>query len=74
MYLFGGTQTPFYRLKKAANILQNYSVTQLDAENAFQRIEKRNLDEMLERFWRIMAPFEDEDVNVQIIEKNTEQL
>ena len=27
MYLFGGTQTPFYRLKKAANILKHYSKT-----------------------------------------------
>ena len=29
---------------------------------------------MLERFWRIIAPFEDEELNVQIVEKNTEEL
>jgi hypothetical protein len=71
MYLLGGTEgNSFDRLKKGARILQRYTETQLSEERVFERIEKRNLTELLTDFWVIMEPFED----VQIIEKNTELL
>ena len=69
MYLLGGTQgQPFSKLKKAARTLEEYVDTQLSEEKVFQRIERRNLQELLESFWKIMEPFDE----VEIIEKNTE--
>ncbi len=71
MYLLGGTEgSSFSKLKKAARILESFKDTQLSEENVFERIEKRNITELLTDFWTIMEPFDD----VQIIEKNTELL
>ena len=36
----------------------------------FARIEKRNIDKLLDAFWKVMAPYD----NVKIVEKNTELL
>lgn len=55
MYLLGGTEGgSFSKLKKAARILESFKETQLSEENVFERIEKRNINELLADFWTIM--------------------
>ena len=70
MHLLGGTPTaPFSKLKNAGRILSEYSCS-MQTEDVFARIEKRNIDKLLDAFWKVMAPYDD----VKIVEKNTELL
>ena len=70
MHLLGGTPTaPFSKLKNAARILSDFS-SAMETEDVFARLEKRNIDKLLDAFWKVMAPFDD----VKIVEKNTDLL
>ena len=71
MYLLGGPEgSSFEKLKRGARILQRYCDNLLSDAVVYERIEKRNLSELLGNFWTVMEPFDD----VQIIEKNTDHL
>jgi len=70
MYMVSEGIAPFTKLKDAARILDHYANSRLDETNIFEKIEKRNIDELLVKFWQIMEPFED----VKIVEKNTDLL
>ena len=59
MYMVSEGIAPFSKLRNAGRILDLYSKSCLDESNIFEKIEKKNLEELLTNFWKIMEPFED---------------